>query len=112
MNPSRGLGAAAVLARAVEAGIIASSSGRPTVAPRPRRTVRRLRCFFVMNMSGPLKVCGDMRGCSWHLARGFHRDLVLAEGLTVDDREHDRREPVPVLGGIAGDGAHGGQVVV
>ena len=36
------------------AGIIASSSGSATVAPMPRRNVRRSRCFFEMNMAGDL----------------------------------------------------------
>src|SRR5580658_1276440 len=49
----RGLGVAAVCARAVEAGIIASRSGSARVAPAPRRTVRRERCFFVMNIGAP-----------------------------------------------------------
>src|SRR5580698_943982 len=52
-NPSLGLGAAAVLASAVAAGIMASSSGRPTLTPKPRRTLRRLRNFLVMNMIAP-----------------------------------------------------------
>ncbi len=43
-------GAAAVAASAVRAGIIASSSGSASVAPTPRSTVRRDRCFFVTNM--------------------------------------------------------------
>ena len=50
---SFGLAGAAVLASAVAAGIMASSKGRPTLTPSPRRTVRRVRCFFVMNMFCP-----------------------------------------------------------
>src|SRR6185312_16142513 len=46
----RGLGAAAVWARAVPAGIMASSNGRPMLTPTPLMTVLRERCFFVMNM--------------------------------------------------------------
>ncbi len=46
----RGFAAAAVCAIAVAAGIIASSSGRDTLTPRPRNTVRRDRCFLVMNI--------------------------------------------------------------
>ena len=41
--------AAAVLANAVAAGDIASSTGSAIVTPRPRRTVRRDMCFFVRN---------------------------------------------------------------
>src|SRR6185503_19024935 len=55
MNPMCGFGLAAVWARAVQAGIIASRSGRPTVTPAPRRNVRRERCFFVMNDISLLK---------------------------------------------------------
>ena len=51
MKPTCGVALAAVCASAVRAGIIASSSGRPSVAPSPRRTVRRVRCFLVTNMS-------------------------------------------------------------
>jgi len=42
-------GAAAVCARAVAAGTIASSSGRATVIPAPRRNVRRGIRLLVMN---------------------------------------------------------------
>src|SRR5215469_13748070 len=44
----RGLAAAAVCASAVAAGTIASSSGRPTDAPTPFRTVRRRMGFLAM----------------------------------------------------------------
>jgi len=50
-NTMRGLPAAAVFASAMPAGIIASSSGSETLAPMPRRTVRRERCFLVMNIA-------------------------------------------------------------
>ena len=42
---------AAVFASSVRAGTIASSRGSASVAPTPRRNVRRGRCFLVMNMS-------------------------------------------------------------
>jgi hypothetical protein len=51
--PKRGRGRAGVCASAVIAGTIASSSGRATVAPTPRRNVRRGNDRFVTNM-GPL----------------------------------------------------------
>ena len=41
--------AAAVLANAVAAGVIASSTGSAIVTPRPRSIVRRDMCFFVRN---------------------------------------------------------------
>ena len=43
------LGSAAVLPSGVCAGTIESSSGSASDTPMPRRTVRRERCFFVMN---------------------------------------------------------------
>ena len=49
----RGLGAAAVCAMAVAAGTIASRKGKAMAMPSPRRTWRRERCFFVMNMGLP-----------------------------------------------------------
>src|ERR1700704_308144 len=48
--PKRVPGFAGVFASAVYAGTIASSSGRDTAAPMPRRNVRRAREVFVMNM--------------------------------------------------------------
>ena len=51
MKPSRAAGAAAVCARAVPAGIIASSSGSAIVAPAPLSTARRDRCLRVKNMA-------------------------------------------------------------
>ena len=49
-KPSRRTGAAAVFARAVIDGTIASRSGSATVAPMPRRNVRRGKAFFEMIM--------------------------------------------------------------
>ena len=48
---NRGFGLAAVCASAVAAGIMASRNGSASVAPAPRRTVRREMCFLVINMS-------------------------------------------------------------
>src|ERR1051326_9027893 len=50
MKPRCGDALAAVWASAVRAGIIASSSGSASAVPIPRSTVRRERCFLVMNM--------------------------------------------------------------
>src|SRR5712671_5303282 len=47
---NRGFGFAAVCAKAVWAGIIASSIGNAKVTPVPCRNVRRERCLFVMNI--------------------------------------------------------------
>ena len=50
VNPKRCTGLAAVLAASVNAGTIASNNGNATVAPMPRRNVRRANAFFVMIM--------------------------------------------------------------
>src|SRR6185295_5173004 len=50
-KPRRGWMAAAVFAKAVLAGIIASNSGSEMATPAPFRSVRRERCFLVRNMS-------------------------------------------------------------
>jgi hypothetical protein len=42
--------AASVFARTDRAGIIESRNGSATVAPIPRSTVRRDKCFLVKNM--------------------------------------------------------------
>src|SRR5688572_17380168 len=47
----RGFGRAAVCARAVAAGTMASRSGRASVTPAPRSTVRRDRYLLVRNMT-------------------------------------------------------------
>src|SRR5580698_9775748 len=112
MNPSRGFGAAAVLAMAVAAGIMASSRGRPTLTPSPRSTVRRHRCFLVMNMVCPLQPGGGVTERNGGLAGSLQGNLVFAKGLAVDDAQHDRGKPVVVLGGITHDGPNGRHVVI
>ncbi len=47
---ARSLGTAAVCARAVEAGTMASRNGNASVTPAAFSTVLRERCFLVMNM--------------------------------------------------------------
>src|SRR5260370_1102347 len=55
MAARRVFGAAVVLLKGVWAGSIASSNGSTTDPPSPRRTMRRERCFFVINISSPLR---------------------------------------------------------
>src|SRR5215510_12967501 len=50
-NPSLGTGFAGVLAHAVAAGIMASSSGSARVAPAPFRNVRLGIALFVINIT-------------------------------------------------------------
>src|SRR5438128_1520927 len=47
-KPNRRTGLAGVLARGVAAGTIASNNGSASVAPMPRRNVRRGMAFFVI----------------------------------------------------------------
>src|SRR5580692_11593798 len=96
----RSLGAAAVCASAVAAGIIASSSGRASVAPAPRSTVRRDRCFFVRNMVNP-----SVGLSSWAVS-------LHAEGIARDDAGHDGREPVVLIRGPANHGTHLRHIVI
>src|ERR1700730_17817089 len=94
MPTNRFGGAAAVNRSGRSAGTIASSSGSARVTPAPRRNVRRGTCFFVMNMmlnpSSPLDSHPELRA--------------------PYDSEHDRREPIAVLVGVARDRAHGRHV--
>ncbi len=62
-----GVGVAAVAARAVRAGIMASSNGRAIVTPMPRKNVRRSRCFLVMNIRSPSRIpyCFAEATCTW-----------------------------------------------
>src|SRR5262245_61525445 len=94
---NRGFPAAAVCASAVAAGIIASRSGRASVAPAPLRTVRRGMCFFVKNIAlSTMSVsCPDRMP--------FNRLHVHLERLALHDRENDRREAVVVAGRLAHD---------
>ena len=58
---NRGFGVAAVCASSVAAGTIASSSGRASVTPVPRRKVRRGMCFFAINMGPSLSMLNERR---------------------------------------------------
>src|SRR6186713_1583001 len=123
MKATRGLMAAAVFASAVWAGIIASSSGSAIAAPAPCSTVRRERCFFVMNMVwSPALRSGrnDGSGRSFGSVgsylcgprdRGRRRRRAPPEGIAVHDAEHDGLEAVVLGLGVAHDVAHGGHVV-
>src|SRR5579885_330999 len=61
MKPSRGKGFAAVRLRGVCAGSIESSSGSAMDTPRPRKKVRRGRCFFVRNIPVPVVNLSQLR---------------------------------------------------
>src|SRR4051794_13451826 len=74
MKPRRGTGPPVF---AVSAGTIASSMGSASVAPIPRRNVRRGSAFLVMNMNSPAAQC-----LREHVTRRAHYGSVL--GLVLD----------------------------
>src|ERR1700752_816619 len=77
------------LASADRAGVMASSTGRASAAPAPRRNVRRGIDFLVINIAGPP-----------HL-----------EWRAVDDAENDGGPPIIVRGSPAHDLAENRAVV-
>src|SRR5436189_4550634 len=81
--------AATVCANAVAAGIIESSSGRPSIMPAPRRNVRRGKCFLVRN----IYLVSPGRG-------RFLRLHVHLERFALHDVEHERRESVVAFRGV------------
>src|SRR4051794_17136020 len=89
------MGRAAVCARGVCAGTIASRNGSASVAPTlPRRNVRREMYFRVMNMSAVSLLYS-------HLER-----------RALHDRGHERRKLVALPGGFPDDGSYHGHVGV
>src|SRR5688572_24058291 len=82
----RCFGLAAVWASSVAAGTIASSKGSASVAPAPRRTVRREMCFLVRNMR-PLSASRLLLGRNGCLR-------IHLECRTFHDAENDRREAI------------------
>src|SRR5882672_7538519 len=119
MKPKRVAGLAAVCARAVPAGIMASSSGRAMAAPAPLSTVRRDKCLRVKNMATiPFEYAYSLllqRRLLKALLLGLLRealDLAFAELVARDDAEHDGLEPVVVPGGVAHDRTDRGHVAV
>src|SRR6516162_2458373 len=82
---NRVFGVAAVCARSVPAGTIASSSGKASVTPAPRRKVRRGMCFFTISMA-------SLFGCSTTgaLLRDVSALDAVLERRTLDDAQHER----------------------
>src|SRR5690606_25811240 len=101
------------------AGFIASRRGSAIQAPAPRSTVRRERCFFVMNMRtallSPRFAVSGKRAPTPFFARSVRRhDGALRlrgpahqERIARHDLPDDRREAIVVLCGFADDPAHG-----
>src|SRR5688572_25564757 len=111
MKPARAGRVAAVFARAVAAGTIASISGSAIVTPIPRRNVRRGNDIFEMNIAeSPVSARrlarrGDLtRG----LLRGLHPHL---KRRTVDNALDQRRETVVLGLGFPDDLPHDGHIL-
>src|SRR5688500_10661174 len=104
MNPMRGMGLAAVFASAVFAGIIASSNGSAMLAPTPFRTVRRDKCFLVINMAQAPLGLGGGNGRRYGLLRQrllfAAGNALLLERVAGHDVHDQRGESVIVLRGL------------
>src|ERR1700733_12689830 len=97
-------GVAAVLRSGVCAGTMESSNGSATVAPKPRRTVRREMCFLVMNIV--LTPRGTCENC-----RLVFRPSHL-ERRAFHDAQNDRGKPIIDAGRFTVDGPNRRHVVV
>src|ERR1700674_5851487 len=107
MPTKRGIfGSAAAFAKGAHAGNIESSSGKASVTPAPRNTVRREICFWVMNMRSPSFL---LPACRRHRAFGF---AIHLERVALDDPQNQRSELVIVALGFALDAPHHGHFVV
>src|SRR5712691_1293554 len=106
-------GAAAVCARAVAAGTIASSNGSAKVTPAPLRNIRRGICFFETNMlAAPLFTILVARRLRLTRNGRVHALRVHLKRLALDDAEDERGEAVVVLCGIPRDGADQRHVLI
>src|SRR5262249_24599722 len=106
---------AAVWARTVCAGIMASSNGRASVTPAPLRNVRRGNCFLEMNMLlAPLPTLLSGQGCGLlHLAISRLLSLqVHLKRLALHDAEHERRETIIRSCTVASDCANERHILV
>src|SRR5690606_28290974 len=97
--------------KAVAAGIIASSNGSERMTPRPRRTVRRERCFLVTNIALSPAGLSQVRGLNWSWLVCQWR-TPHPEGIAERDPAHDGLEPVILFGRVAHDRANGRHVLV
>src|SRR5512138_1582468 len=98
MPTKRLTGAAADNRIGWSAGTIASSSGKASVTPAPRRNVRRGMCFFGRNISNSQLSYVLIR--TGRLLVRLHPHLEL---ITRDDCLHDGGEPIVILGDLLRD---------
>src|SRR4029453_3130111 len=110
---NRGFGVAAVCARSVAAGTIASSSGKARVTPAPRRKVRRGMCFFAMNMFPLGTTYYFLRPNSNSQRSLFLRALdVVLKRRAPHDAQHERGKPVVARSRVAHDRSHQRHVLI
>src|SRR5579863_1284251 len=109
---NRGLGVAAVCAWAVEAGIIASSSGSASVTPLPFKTVRREMCFLVINIAAVFSYLLQLMLSSRPLLVVGARLHVHLERSALHDTQDDCGEGVVTRGRISHDGPYQGHVLI
>src|ERR1700733_7027961 len=109
---NRGFGVAAVCACAVEAGIIASSSGSASVTPVPFKTVRREMCFLVINIAAVFSyVLPPMLSSRPLLVVGARLHVHLKRSA-LHDTQDDCGEGVVTACRIAYDRPHQGHVLI
>src|ERR1700687_4038130 len=123
MKPRRLTGRAAVLAATENAGTIASSNGRGSVTPTPRRKVRRGSAILEININrllmrhsetGDRSVCGLLSG---HLGVRRRLDLRTArrshlKRRALDHTEDQRLESVTVGRAVTDDLSQRRRIIV
>src|SRR5205823_9313149 len=79
------------------AGTIASRNGSATVAPTPRRNVRRGMCFPVMKSKAVLLACRVGPLPALPIFRcGLHLDALHEERVALDHAQDERGHPIVV----------------
>src|SRR5262245_57284103 len=99
--PRRAVGFAAVFLSPARAGTIPSSSGSASVAPTPRRNVRRGRCLWVMII--PYSKIPNSK---------FLVTCEARKRRAPDDSEDERRPAIVVRRRVVHDSPDGWRIVV
>src|SRR5688572_3433889 len=110
-TPNRLIGLPAVFATAVNAGIMPSSSGKASVAPRPRNTVRRGIAFFVMIIAPDSLSLNGRILCNVCFGRAA-RSNAHGKRRALHNAQHERRPSVVLRGRFSRDFADGRHVMV
>src|SRR5207237_4950174 len=90
----------------LSAETMASSSGRLTAAPTPRRNVRRGRAFLVMNIDAVSSIPGFL------CVSGLTGLQTLPKRCARRNPQDQRRKPVIVRGCLTNDRPDGGHIVI